>query len=511
MYFIVFASSRYVAPFIVLLWIGVFSVIRLPEFKESRRLIKYSVILAVLIMLIMSIRQSVINRHFYSDDMHVQVAESIKKIGTVPGDKVASIGYSHPHFWARLAKVRIVAEIPDEDTEYFWETHDEVKLKMFDAFRRAGAKLIVAKSMTDRAITAEWQKIANSEYYVYKIPPGDTEYSYPAVSVFDEIPPEYFRTDVDKLIEIRDSEDITLYRNRLVRFLWGDPGLPKSLPSVFTINFKDSRYYDIANLKRIDKLVVNMDFGLESRIYHFIPSSSNNKVVLFHQGHMGDFYHSKEQIMEFLNNRYAVVAFCMPLRGLNNQPEIYLPRLGLLKLKWNHDLMKFLSPESGHPLKYFIEPVVIALNYLDDRFGYEQTSMVGVSGGGWTTTIAAAVDPRIIKSFPVAGSLPIYLRSNSRNDWSDYENTEPQLYRTVNYPELYILGAYGAGRKQLQILNKYDSCCFEGIKWQTYKDIVRDRVFGLGHGEYDLFMDDTHKHHQISEEAMERILTELYD
>jgi hypothetical protein len=132
--------------------------------------------------------------------------------------------------------------------------------------------------------------------------------------------------------------------------------------------------------------------------------------------------------------------------------------------------------------------------------------MVGISGGGWTTTMSAAVDTRIKKSFPVAGSLPIYLRSDSRNDWGDYEQTESNFYNTVNYLELYILGAYGAGRKQLQLLNKYDSCCYEGIKWQTYKDTVRSRIFELGLGEYDLFMDDTHKQHQISKTAMIRIL-----
>jgi hypothetical protein len=32
--------------------------------------------------------------------------------------------------------------------------------------------------------------------------------------------------------------------------------------------------------------------------------------------------------------------------------------------------------------------------------------MLGLSGGGWSTTLAAAVDPRIQLSFPTAGSVP---------------------------------------------------------------------------------------------------------
>ena len=32
--------------------------------------------------------------------------------------------------------------------------------------------------------------------------------------------------------------------------------------------------------------------------------------------------------------------------------------------------------------------------------------MMGKSGGGWTTTLAAALDPRISFSAPIAGSIP---------------------------------------------------------------------------------------------------------
>ena len=149
------------------------------------------------------------------------------------------------------------------------------------------------------------------------------------------------------------------------------------------------------------------------------------------------------------------------------------------------------------------------LNHLESNVNYSSVSMVGISGGGWTTTLAAAVDTRIEKSFPVAGSYPLYLRSNSPRDWGDYEQNVPQLYKTVNYLELYILGSYGENRKQLQVINQFDPCCFAGTKWQTYKDIVRALTHELGAGEYDLFLDDSHRAHIISPLAMKRILAEL--
>jgi hypothetical protein len=284
--------------------------------------------------------------------------------------------------------------------------------------------------------------------------------------------------------------------------------LPSSLPSKVVSDFSDTRYNDISSLDRIDKLVITMEFELESNVYHFIPKNPNNKVILYHQGHQGDFYNGKEQIVKFLNNGYSVVAFSMPLLGLNNQPVIQSLKLGKIGLT-SHQRMSFLLPKKGHPIKYFIEPVVTTLNYLEDKLNYSSVSMVGLSGGGWTTTLAAAVDTRITKSFPVAGSYPIYIQSRLEEDGYTYEYMVPELYSIANYLELYILGAYGLDRKQLQILNRYDPCCFAGIESETYKYIVKKRVYQLGVGEYDLFLDDSHRQHMISEVSMGRILNEL--
>ena len=40
----------------------------------------------------------------------------------------------------------------------------------------------------------------------------------------------------------------------------------------------------------------------------------------------------------------------------------------------------------------------------------EKFVMLGLSGGGWSTTLASAVDPRIQLSFPTAGSIPFDLK-----------------------------------------------------------------------------------------------------
>jgi hypothetical protein len=324
---------------------------------------------------------------------------------------------------------------------------------------------------------------------------------------FLQTPEEYFKTEVSTLISIRDSSDVRRLRTDLITLLWGHPELPSAGVDSVMDNYEDERYADIQSLKSISKTIVKMEFGLESHIYHFNPLKPQDHIVLYHQGHRGDFIESKEQIRFFLDHGYPVVAFCMPLLGLNNQPTVYLERFGYLKMV-KHEHLKMLNPRSGHPVKFFLQPIIRTLNYLVES-GHSSFSMVGISGGGWTTTMVAAVDPRICKSFPVAGTYPIYLRSNSQRDWGDYEQTAPEIYRTVNYPELYILGSFGSHRKQLQILNQFDACCFAGPKWQSYKDIVRQRVFSLRKGEYDLYSDDTHHDHKISGPVMNLILGQL--
>ncbi|MEN8188140.1 MAG: glycosyl hydrolase family 28 protein, partial [Bacteroidota bacterium] len=290
------------------------------------------------------------------------------------------------------------------------------------------------------------------------------------------IPPVYLETDVNKLISIRSGNDALKLKKNLIKFVFGNEELSlNNLPSNVKKDYSDPEYHDIKSLKTINKITVEMDYGLESVIYHFNPKSKNNKVVLYHQGHRGDFVNGKSVIKEFLDNGYSVVAFAMPLMGMNNKPFVTIPNLGKIHLT-QHEYFKFLEPENGHSVKYFIEPVITTINYLEKIYSYDNVIMTGISGGAWTTTIAAAIDSRVKMSFPVAGSYPMYLRSGSDKDSGDWEQSIPDFLQTANYLELYVLGAYGDSRKQVQVVNKYDACCFGGTKWKTYYPEVLNRV-----------------------------------
>ena len=46
------------------------------------------------------------------------------------------------------------------------------------------------------------------------------------------------------------------------------------------------------------------------------------------------------------------------------------------------------------------------------------------------------------------------------------------LYEPANYMELYVLGTYGHPRRQIQVLNRYDACCFGGTEYVLYEEQV---------------------------------------
>jgi len=145
---------------------------------------------------------------------------------------------------------------------------------------------------------------------------------------------------------------------------------------------------------------------------------------------------------------------------------------------------------------------------LDDEFDYQSYSMIGISGGGWTTTLYSAIDERISKSFSIAGSYPIYLRNEPKN-LGDYEQTVPELYAISNYLELYIMSSYGPNRSHIQFFNENDPCCFSGTAFESYGDLIKQKIDSLGQGNFEIYLDDTHNEHKISEYVLNKILEHL--
>jgi len=306
--------------------------------------------------------------------------------------------------------------------------------------------------------------------------------------------------DIDSLIDINNEQDIFNKRNSLIDFIWTGKEFPHGkIPDIIENNILDPKYNDLSNLKQINKFEIIMDYKINSIAYHFIPVESNNVLIIYHQGHLGDFINGKKTIQFFLNEGYSVIAFSMPLMGMNEQPIIVLSNSNSKQFQ-SHDQLHLLESDNLSPIKFFVEPIALTLNYFDEKYDYNSYNMIGISGGGWVTVLYSAIDDRILESYSVAGSYPLFLRDT--RDIGDYEQKIPELYQIANYLELYILSSYGDNRKLIQIFNEKDPCCFSGKKISTYQDNIIKKLNKLGNGTFDIVLDDTHEEHKISEHAL---------
>ena len=315
-----------------------------------------------------------------------------------------------------------------------------------------------------------------------------------------------YEDDLNSLITINSETDILMKRKNLTHFIWKNT-LPYSSPISISENISDDRYQDLLNLKSIHKLTINMEYEVNSIAYLFLSENSNNKLIVFHQGHSGDFIVGKENINFFLNEGYSVLAFSMPLLGMNNQPIVDLDHFG--KIKFNsHKHLRFLDSSNFSSIKFFVEPIGTSLNYLEENFDFDSYYMMGISGGGWTTVLFSAIDDRILQSYSVAGTFPMFMRSDPKNI-GDYEQTIPELYQIANYLELYILSSYGDDRVHVQIFNKNDPCCFSGNVSGLYDYKINEKLIKLDRGNFFLYVDDTHNEHKISEYSKSLLLQHM--
>ncbi len=295
--------------------------------------------------------------------------------------------------------------------------------------------------------------------------------------------------NLDNLSKIHSAKDFDSIRENVIDFIWGIQEIPSRLPDKI-IPITDTGFEGVSQIMEI---TIRMDQDLSSIAYMFIPVAPRNRLLIYHQGHRGGFLLGKKTIERFISEGYHVLAFSMPLVGMNKSTDPEMTK---------HDHLVNLD----RPMRFFLEPIAVALNYVGAEHNFEQVSMTGISGGGWTTIAYCAIDPRVGACYPVAGSYPIYIRTQIESSNGDFEQRNPDFYQLVSYIDLFILAT--SNRRQLQIFNKYDPCCFEGTYSFTYKDFVQEIVL-LSGGSFDVIIDETHDSHAISDFAMEKILEDI--
>jgi hypothetical protein len=216
------------------------------------------------------------------------------------------------------------------------------------------------------------------------------------------------------------------------------------------------------------------------------------------------------------------IGYAIVYRGHDDRP---LTRTVAALAKIGYAVAEVSLPDTDHDtlfdvfgtkaMTYFLNPVVRLVNEFTARNPNAPVVMIGLSGGGWATQMSAAIDPRIDVSFPVAGSLPLYARPFSPDSEGDAEQHWPAIFAeadsngdgvpdtatgSASWLEIYALGA-GLGRRQVQIFNAADPCCFSGEAWRSYSWWLMQTVVG-----WSVYIDRTTELHEISPDTLNRVV-----
>jgi hypothetical protein len=169
MYALIVVQRRYLGGFLLLLWAGLFSVVRTPRTRFAGAIVRcvaLAIVLFLGVQMAWSVGQSVVRLVFFRAPADLEVAHELVREGMVPGDKVAFVGFITGNYWARLARVSIVAEVSDEGGKKFWEARPEVRTQVLNLFAKSGAKAVLARDAPATFVAEGWRQVAGTSYSV---------------------------------------------------------------------------------------------------------------------------------------------------------------------------------------------------------------------------------------------------------------------------------------------------------------------------------------------------------
>jgi hypothetical protein len=184
LFLLMFVLPRYVAPFVVLLWLALFSSVRLPNAAVARRAIDATVtgVALMLTFLLLMVAGPVayagareaMKGEAAASRIEWQVVDALRPLNLQPGDRVAAVHPSATSWggmvgWAWLADLQIVAEIPPESSLEFWQGDDDVKERTLRALAGTGARVAVAMRPEPGWLWAGWTRLGSTDYYAYDL------------------------------------------------------------------------------------------------------------------------------------------------------------------------------------------------------------------------------------------------------------------------------------------------------------------------------------------------------
>ena len=180
LYGTVLVEGRYVGAFILLFWADILGNVRLPNVPANglwlgalSSIAAFGLLANIILFNLDGFtrlnpsRQPGLGAPAFTAAKPLAVARTLQQLGVRQGDRVGVIGYAYDSFWARLSRVRIVAEMLETDADEFWRGDEALRKNVLQAFANTGVNAVVAEYVPGYADPRDWHQVENSNYYIY--------------------------------------------------------------------------------------------------------------------------------------------------------------------------------------------------------------------------------------------------------------------------------------------------------------------------------------------------------
>jgi hypothetical protein len=175
MYDLVLVEARYVAPFVVLFMLALLMHVRMPKAGWSAALLRRATLLIVLVQTLQigsilvepagSVVSQVMQGAFFAPDDNAQVAIALRSAGVRPEAPVAAGDRGFNAYWARLARVRIVAEVSGFEAPAILESDRDAREATQGALLAQDVRALVARGWPALTGDLAWQRVGDTDYF----------------------------------------------------------------------------------------------------------------------------------------------------------------------------------------------------------------------------------------------------------------------------------------------------------------------------------------------------------
>ena len=172
MYSLVLVEFRYVAPFALMLMLWTLARVRIVVGAEPRLLRRFHlvVILAPALAVGWAVARDIYDVIFNKPYEPWVVAQQLHAMGIPSGTDVGYIGTGLGAYWAHLAGVRIIVEIPNIEQPRFVAADAARRQQVLALFSSVGAKAVVTGN-ADAANPADgWRQIPGTHHFIWQQP-----------------------------------------------------------------------------------------------------------------------------------------------------------------------------------------------------------------------------------------------------------------------------------------------------------------------------------------------------